>query len=258
MKKNISILGSTGSVGLSSLKIIDRKRELFKIILLAANNNYKLICKQIKIYKPKYFIINNLRVYKKIKNKFKNKKVKIFNNFKKINFKKLDISVSAIPGIAGLEPTLLFIKHSKKILIANKESVICGWPLMKKIAIKFKTKIIPIDSEHYSIFKLIEKLDHKEIEKIYITASGGPFLNYKKQQTYKISPKEALKHPKWKMGKKISIDSSTLMNKILELIEAQKLFDLPNNKLDILIHPNSLVHAIIKMDYHCLCITIHQ
>ena len=246
MKKNISILGSTGSVGLSSLKIIDRKRELFKIILLAANNNYKLICKQIKIYKPKYFIINNLRVYKKIKNKFKNKKVKIFNNFEKINFKKLDISVSAIPGIAGLEPTLLFIKHSKKILIANKESVICGWPLMKKIAVKFKTKIIPIDSEHYSIFKLIEKLDHKEIEKIYITASGGPFLNYKKQQMYKISPKEALKHPNWKMGKKISIDSSTLMNKILELIEAQKLFDLPNNKLDILIHPNSLVHAIIK------------
>ena len=246
MKKNISILGSTGSVGLSSLKIIDRKRQLFRIILLAANNNYELICKQIKIYKPKYFIINNSRVYKKIKNKFKNKKVKIFNNFEKINLKKLDISVTAIPGIAGLEPTLLFIKHSKKILIANKESVICGWSLMKKIAVKYKTTIIPIDSEHYSIFKLIEKLDHKEIEKIYITASGGPFLNYKKKQMHNISPKEALRHPKWKMGKKISIDSSTLMNKILELIEAQKLFNIPNNKLDILIHPNSLVHAIIK------------
>ncbi len=246
MKKNISILGSTGSVGLSTLKIIERKKEYFRIILLAANNNYKLICKQIKKYGPKYFIINNLRVYEKVKKKFENKKIKILHDFKQLNLRKLDISVAAIPGIAGLEPTLMFIKHSKKILIANKESVICGWHLMKKIATKNKTTIIPVDSEHYSIFKLIKHLQQKEIEKIYITASGGPFLNYKKQQMQKITPQEALKHPKWKMGKKITIDSSTLMNKILELIEAQKLFDLPNNKLDIVIHPNSLVHAIIK------------
>ena len=246
MKKNISILGSTGSVGLSTLKIIDKKKEFFRIILLAANNNYKLICEQIKKYRPKYFIINNLRVYKKVKKKFEKNKVKIFHNFKQMNLRKLDLSVAAIPGIAGLEPTLMFIKCSKKILIANKESVICGWHLMKKIAIKNKTKIVPVDSEHYSIFKLIEHLKQNEIEKIYITASGGPFLNYKKKQMYKIKPKEALKHPKWKMGKKITIDSSTLMNKILELIEAQKIFDIPNNKLDIVIHPNSLVHAIIK------------
>ena len=246
MKKNISILGSTGSVGLSTLKIIDKKKEFFRIILLAANNNYKLICEQIKKYRPKYFIINNLRVYKKVKKKFEKNNVKIFHNFKQMNLRKLDLSIAAIPGIAGLEPTLMFIKCSKKILIANKESVICGWHLMKKIAIKNKTKIVPVDSEHYSIFKLIEHLKQNEIEKIYITASGGPFLNYKKKQMYKIKPKEALKHPKWKMGKKITIDSSTLMNKILELIEAQKIFDIPNNKLDIVIHPNSLVHAIIK------------
>ena len=117
---------------------------------------------------------------------------------------------------------------------------------MKKLASKNKTKIIPVDSEHYSIFKLIENLNQNEIEKIYLTASGGPFLNYKKKELLKISPKEALKHPKWKMGQKITIDSSTLMNKILELIEAQKLFDIPNDKLDIIIHPNSLVHAIVK------------
>ncbi len=246
MKQNISILGSTGSVGLSTLKIIDKKKNYFRIIHLVANNNYKLICNQIKKYKPEYFIINNLKVYQKVKNKFKNKRVKIFNNFKKIKLKKLDLCVAAIPGIAGLGPTLLFIKLSKKILIANKESIICGWPLMKKLAAKNKTKIIPVDSEHYSIFKLIQNLNQNEIEKIYITASGGPFLNYKKQQLQKISPKEALKHPKWKMGKKITIDSSTLMNKILELIEAQKLFNLPNEKLDIIIHPNSLVHAIVK------------
>ena len=246
MKKNISILGSTGSVGLSTLKIIDKKKNFFRIILLAANNNYRLICNQIKKYKPEYFIINNFKVYLRVKKKFKNKQVKIFNNFEKIKLKKLDLSVAAIPGIAGLKPTLLFIKLSKKILIANKESIICGWTLMKKLASKNNTKIIPVDSEHYSIFKLIENLNQNEIEKIYLTASGGPFLNYKKQELRKISPKEALKHPKWKMGQKITIDSSTLMNKILELIEAQKLFNLPNNKLDIIIHPNSLVHAIVK------------
>ena len=246
MKQNISILGSTGSVGLSTLKIIDRKKNLFRIILLAANNNYKLICDQIKKYKPEYFIINNLKVYLKVKNKFKDNQVKIFNDFKEIKLKKLDLSVAAIPGIAGLEPTLLFIKLSKKILIANKESIICGWPLIKKLAYNNKTKIIPVDSEHYAIFKLIQNLNQNEIEKIFITASGGPFLYYKKHELRKISPKEALKHPKWKMGQKITIDSSTLMNKILELIEAQKLFDLPNEKLDIIIHPNSLVHAIVK------------
>ena len=246
MKKNISILGSTGSVGLSTLKIIDKKKNFFRIVLLAANNNYKLICYQIKKYKPKYFIINNFKVYTKVKKKFKNKQVKIFNNFEEINLKKLDLCVSAIPGIAGLQPTLLFIKLSKKILIANKESIICGWNLIRKLASKNNTTIIPVDSEHYSIFKLIENLNQNEIEKIYLTASGGPFLNYKKKELLKISPKEALKHPKWKMGQKITIDSSTLMNKILELIEAQKLFNLPSNKLDIIIHPNSLVHAIVK------------
>ena len=139
------------------------------------------------------------------------------------------------------------LDRNGKILIANKESIICGWHLIKKTALKYNTKIIPIDSEHFSILKLLENHSLKEIKKIYITASGGPFLNYKKNQLKNIKTKDALNHPKWKMGKKITIDSSTLMNKILELIEAQKLFNIPNKKLDILIHPNSLVHAIIEM-----------
>ena len=137
------------------------------------------------------------------------------------------------------------ISNSKKILIANKESVICGWNLIKKKALKSKTKIIPIDSEHFSIYKLLENHKINEIEKIIITASGGPFLNYKQSELKKVKPKDAIKHPKWKMGKKISVDSSTMMNKILEIIEAQKLFDIPNEKLEIIIHPNSLVHAIV-------------
>ena len=132
-------------------------------------------------------------------------------------------------------------------MIANKESIICGWPLIKKEAIRYKAKIIPIDSEHFSIMKLIENHELKEINKIYLTASGGPFLNYTRKKFLKIKPKDALKHPKWKMGKKISIDSSTLMNKILELVEAQKLFNIPTSKLDIIIHPESLVHAIVEL-----------
>ena len=248
MKKTISILGSTGSIGLSTLNIIDKKKSEFKIVLLAANNNFNLICKQIKKYKPKYYIIKNKSVYTKVNKQFKNKSIIILNTLNNLNFKKkLDLSVAAIPGIAGLEPTISLIKFSKKVLIANKESIICGWNIMSKLAKKNKTLLVPVDSEHYSILKLLENYKINQIEKVYITASGGPFLNHKSYQMKKITPKKALKHPKWKMGKKISIDSSTLMNKILEIIEAQKLFNIPNKKLEIIIHPNSLVHAIVKL-----------
>ena len=247
MKKTISILGSTGSIGLSTLSIVDKKKNYFKVHLLSAKKNYKIAYKQILKYSPIFFIITDPVIYKKLKSKIKSKKTVILNSFKHVNFKKKnDITISAIPGIAGLEPTLKLIKSSKKMLIANKESIICGWDLIKHSAKVNKSKIIPIDSEHFSIFKLIENHDLKEIKKVYLTASGGPFLNYKLSKLKKVTPKEALKHPKWKMGKKISIDSATLMNKIFELVEAQKIFNLPNNKLDILIHPDSLVHAIVE------------
>ena len=258
MKKKIIILGSTGSIGSTTLKIIDKKRSSFEVFLLSAKDNYNLICKQIKKYKPKYFVVTNSSVFNKVKKKFENKKIKILDNYKKINFKtNTDLAISAIPGIAGLSPTLLILKFTKKILLANKESVICGWNLIKKKSKKYKVKVVPIDSEHYSILKLIENHKINQIRKIYLTASGGPFLNYKPVQFNKIKPKDALKHPKWNMGKKISIDSSTLMNKILEIIEAQKLFNISSKKLEIIIHPNSLVHAIVifkngitKMLYH--------
>ena len=247
MKIKLSVLGSTGSIGKSTFEIINKKKNSFKINLLCANKNYNLICNQIKNYKPNFFVISNKSIYEKVKKKFKKSKTIFLNNFNTIGKKKSDITISAIPGIAGLSPTLTMIKHSKKILIANKESIICGWSLLQKNSKKYKTKIIPIDSEHYSIFKLLEYHKLNEIKKIYLTASGGPFLNYKISQFKRIKPKDAIKHPKWKMGKKISVDSSNLMNKILELIEAQKLFNIPRKKIDILIHPNSLVHAVIKL-----------
>ena len=244
MKKKISILGSTGSIGNSVLKIIDKKKNFFEIYLLSANKNYPKICRQIYKYKPRFFIVKNKFIFEKLKNKIP-QKTKILNDFNIKKIGKSDITVSAIPGISGLQPTINMLKFSKKILIANKESVICGWDLIKKEAIKFKTKIIPVDSEHFSLFELLKTHKLNEIDKIYITASGGPFLNYRYSELKFINPKKAIRHPKWKMGKKISVDSATLMNKMLELIEAQKLFEIPINKIDVLIHTNSLVHAII-------------
>ena len=235
-----------------------KKKNLLTINFLAANKNYKLICKQILKYKPKYFIIKNKIIFNKVKQKFKNNKTIILNDYKFKNSKKLDVIVSAIPGIEGLKPTLELIKETKKILIANKESIVCGWNLLKKEAIKNKTKIIPIDSEHFSILKLLEKEDVKLIKKIYITASGGPFLNFKKKQLLKIQPKDTLKHPKWKMGKKITVDSATLMNKMFEVVEAQKLFNIPISKLEILIHPESLVHAIIAFNNGLIKFIYHE
>ena len=145
-----------------------------------------------------------------------------------------------------MEPTIIFTKISKKILLANKESIICGWNIINNIAKKNKTIIIPLDSEHFSIYQLVQNIKNNEIEKIYLTASGGPFLNLPINKFKNIKPSHALKHPKWKMGKKISVDSSTLMNKILELIEAKKIFNFEFNKYQIIIHPQSLVHAIVK------------
>ncbi len=247
MKKKIAILGSTGSIGTTSLNIIKKKKNLFSFELLSANKNYKSICYQIIRFKPKYFVVTNNHIFLKIKKRFKNKRTKILNSYDNLPLtKKIDITIASIPGIAGLKPTIILIKKSKKILLANKESVICGWQIINNLAKKYKTKIVPIDSEHFSIMKLLENHKKSEIEKIYITASGGPFLNLPKNKFKNIRPQDAIKHPKWSMGKKISVDSSTLMNKILELMEAQKIFPFELKKYQIIIHPQSLVHAIIK------------
>ena len=245
--KTIALLGSTGSIGQSTLDII-KKTNTFKVVLIIANSNYSKILSQIKSYKPKIVIIRNLKAYLRIKKTLNLKKIIILNNINSIEkyIQKIDITVSAIPGLAGLEPTLKFIKLSKKVLLANKESIVCGWKLIKKEATKYNTKLVPIDSEHFSISELTRQHTNDEVEKIYITASGGPFLRLHKNKFKNIKPKDAIKHPKWKMGKKISVDSATLMNKVLELTEALKLFPFSADKYEIIIHPQSLVHAIVK------------
>ena len=259
MKNLISILGSTGSIGLSSLEIINKRKSSFKINLLSANVNLKLICKQIIKYKPNYFIINDNIVFNKVKKKFKRKKTIILNNFDNLkSFKKNDITIAAIPGIAGLSPTIKMIKYSKKLLIANKEAIICGWNLIKTLASKNKTKIIPVDSEHFSIWSLTNKSFNTNLEKVFITASGGPFKDYPLKKFKSITKKQALKHPSWSMGKKISIDSATMMNKVFEIIEAKKIFNLSYSQLEILVHPKSYVHALVKFNNGLLKILVHD
>ena len=247
MRKKIAILGSTGSIGQSSLDIIRKNSKKFNIMLLSANSNYTLIKKQIKKYKPKFFVISDLEVFNRVKKKFKNNKIKIFNKFSDIPISKIkfDITISSIVGIAGLEPTIKFIKQSKKLLLANKETIICGWHIIKNLCKKNKCEIVPIDSEHFSIDQLTKNHNDEDVKKIYITASGGPFLNIPLKYFKRIKVHNAIKHPKWKMGKKISIDSSNLMNKVLELIEAYRLFPFNPNKYEIVIHPESLIHAIV-------------
>ncbi len=247
MINRIAILGSTGSIGTSTLNSI-KKNNKFKIILLSANQNIKKLLKQSIGFKVKDAIIESEDKYFKYKYVFKKKGINLhlgINNIDKIINKKLSFAINSISGIDGLEPTLKIIPLTDKLLIANKESIICAWELIQKKLDKFKTKFIPLDSEHFSIWKLIRNEQIDTIDKIILTASGGPFLNKTRNQIYNIKPRFALKHPNWKMGKKISIDSATMMNKIFELIEAKKIFNLKKNKLSIIIHPSSYVHAIV-------------
>ncbi len=249
MKKRIAILGSTSSIGKSLLRIVEKNKKNFKIELLTANRNYKDLINQAKKYNVKNIIITDPQSFKKIKQINKNKKINIFQNFtnlKKILPRKVDYVMSAISGIGGLLPTHKIIGRTKLIAIANKEAIVCGWPIIKNELKKNKTKFIPVDSEHFSIFSLIDNQNVDSIEKIYITASGGPFINLPKKNFKKIKLNDALKHPNWSMGKKITIDSATLMNKVFEVIEAKNIFNIDYKKIYILTHPKSYVHAIIK------------
>ncbi|WP_435089259.1 1-deoxy-D-xylulose-5-phosphate reductoisomerase [Candidatus Pelagibacter bacterium nBUS_29] len=188
-------------------------------------------------------------------------KIKVFNNYNSFNDifkKKVDYTMSSITGIHGLEPTIQIIKHTKKIAIANKEAIICGWHLIKKNLKRFKTTFIPIDSEHFSIFYALQGNKIQNIDKIYLTASGGPLNNIPKERFRNIKISEVIKHPNWKMGKKISVDSATMMNKVFEIMEAKKIFNLNYDQLDILVHPTSYVHAIIKFKDGMIKIVAHD
>ena len=261
MKKKIAIIGSTGSIGKTTFNIIKKNKKNFEVVLLTTNKNIKEIINQTNQLKVKNVLVCSKPHYFILKKKLKNKNIRIFNNFNDLNKiikKKLDYTMCSITGLAGLKPTIDCIQFTKTIAIANKESIICAWNLIQKKITKYKTHFIPVDSEHFSIMSLLGSEPITSVEEITITASGGPFLNIPKKKFNKIKPKDAIKHPNWNMGKKISIDSSTLMNKVFEVIEAQKIFGIDIKKFKVLTHPKSYVHAIIKFKNGLTKILIHD
>ena len=261
MKKKIAILGSTGSIGKNLINILKNDKKNFEVVLLSANKNYKELLNQAKIFNVKNLIINNKNVFDKVKLKTNLQKINIFNNFSKIDGifdKKIDYVMSAITGIDGLVPTLKIIQHTKNIAIANKEAIICGWPLIKKKLDYFSTNFYPVDSEHFSIWYALNNNSSQKIEKLFITASGGSLLNVPQKKLKYLKLKDVLKHPNWKMGKKITIDSSTMMNKVFEVIEAKNIFSMLYKDISILIHPSSYVHAIVKFNNGMTKIIVHD
>ena len=248
MKKKIVILGSTGSIGMSTLEVIRKDKKNFDVVLLTANNNFTKLIQQAKEFKVKNVLIKNEKFYLKVKNSLKKTKTRVYSgdaSINKIISRKIDLTMSAIVGLAGLQPTVDAIKVSKTVALANKETIICGWHFLSKLKKKYKTEILPVDSEHFSIMELTKNVTDDEIEEIIITASGGPFLRVPRNKLNDIKPNQAINHPNWKMGKKISVDSANLMNKVFEVIEAYKLFGFKKKKYRIIIHPQSYVHSII-------------
>lgn len=249
--KNIVILGSTGSIGRSSLEVISVFPEKFRVVGLAVDRNIKVLYEQIKRFQPEIVAVTNERAFQELKSLTgQSKKPLILQGLEGIcsvaQYQKADIVISAISGSAGLIPTLTAIRSRKIIALANKETLVAAGKIIMSEISKNKAILIPIDSEHSAIFQCLKGARKNSIKRIILTASGGPFIGKSVKELDKITFKDALKHPNWKMGEKITIDSATLMNKGLEVIEAHHLFNLPPEKIDVLIHPQSIVHSIVE------------
>jgi 1-deoxy-D-xylulose-5-phosphate reductoisomerase len=256
--KKVVILGSTGSIGKNTLEVISGHPDQFKVIGLTAGKNITLLSEQIKKFKPDVVAVPEEKEFKKLKEAISGIKKMPEMLFGVEGISKVssmsgaDIVVSAIVGAAGLIPTLSAIIAGKTIALANKETLVMAGDLVVSHTKKSRAKILPVDSEHSAIFQCIEGYKKKDIKKIILTASGGPFVGKKKKDLEKITPEAALKHPNWKMGKKITIDSATLMNKGLEVIEAHYLFGIPVENIDVLIHPQSIIHSMVEFIDGCI------
>ncbi|MCS7215695.1 MAG: 1-deoxy-D-xylulose-5-phosphate reductoisomerase, partial [Thermodesulfovibrio sp.] len=246
--KKVVILGSTGSIGKSALEVIRRFPDKFKVSGLAAKSSVNTLEEQIREFNPSYVAVFDTKACDELRKKFKN--LEILRGNEGINqlarLKEADIVLSAIVGAAGLIPTFEAVKAGKTIGLANKESIVMAGEIIKREAQKTGAKIIPVDSEHSAVFQCINGINKQHIKKIWLTASGGPFHGKKIHEMEDVTPQEALNHPKWKMGKRITIDSATLMNKGFEVIEAHYLFDMPAENIGVLIHPQSIVHCLVE------------
>jgi len=246
--KKVVILGSSGSIGKSALDVIRKFPDKFRVLGLAAKSSVNILEEQIKEFKPEYVAVYDKKAFDELSKKVK--KIKILQGPEGVSeiagLPSADIVLSAIVGAEGLMPTFSAVKAGKTIGLANKESLVMAGGLIKKEAKKSGAKIIPVDSEHSAVFQCINGCNKPYIKKIWLTASGGPFRGKKAQEIENVTPEEALNHPKWKMGKRITIDSATLMNKGFEVIEAHFLFDIPVEKIGVLIHPQSIVHCLVE------------
>lgn len=246
--KKVVILGSTGSIGKSSLQVIREFPEKFKVLGIAAKSSINLLIEQIKEFSPEYVAVYDKKACEQLKKEVKSVKILcgIEGLLEIARLKDADIVLSAIVGAAGLLPTYEAIKAGKTLALANKESLVMAGGLIKNEAKKSGAKIIPVDSEHSAVFQCINSWNKAYIKKIWLTASGGPFWKMKPHEIENVTAEEALNHPKWKMGKRITIDSATLMNKGFEVIEAHFLFDIPTENIGVLIHPQSIVHCLVE------------
>jgi len=249
--KKVTVLGSTGSIGVSALDVIEKNPGRFRVAALAAGKNIKLLHSQIERFRPKIVSVSDLQSAAELRRQIKSgtgtKIVSGPEGLQEVaSFAGADIVLSAISGAAGLLPTLAAIEAGKDIALANKETMVIAGGIVTEKAGEKGVSILPVDSEHSAVFQCLQGQQHRNIKKIILTASGGPFLNYKKSELKKVTVSEALRHPRWKMGKKITIDSASMMNKGLEVIEAKWLFDLEMEQIDILIHPQSVVHSMVE------------
>jgi 1-deoxy-D-xylulose-5-phosphate reductoisomerase len=249
MPKRIALLGSTGSIGTQTLDVISRFPKDFDVEVLTAGSNTRLLAQQARKFLPDSVVIGNTSNYHQLKDALKDIPVKVFAGDEAIEQivtgSNIDMVVAAMVGYSGLKPTISAIKAGKKIALANKETLVVAGEIIKKLVKESGSRIIPVDSEHSAIFQCLAGESGNPVEKITLTASGGPFLNFTTEMLETVKPHEALKHPNWEMGNKVTIDSASLMNKGLEVIEARWLFDLPPEQIKVIIHPQSIIHSLV-------------
>jgi len=248
MKKNVFVMGSTGSIGVQSLDVISKSNS-HKVIGLSCYSNSELLLDQIKKHQPQIVAIDKIDSSHELFDYCHHNNIKVYNgenSSSKIPFQNIDLAINAIVGTSGLKPTVELIKNGIDIALSNKESLVLGGHFIMPLAKKNNVKIIPVDSEHSAIFQCLHGENHSDLKKIILTGSGGPFLEKPLSEFDLISPAQALKHPNWNMGKKISIDSATMMNKALELVEALWLFDIDIEQIEITIHPQSIIHSMVE------------
>lgn len=249
MPQRIAVLGSTGSIGTQTLDVISRFPGTFVVELLTAGNNVKLLAQQARLFLPKTVVIGNRSHYQKLKDELRDIPVKVLAGEDEIenavSAPSVDTVVTAMVGYSGLRPTIAAIKAGKKIALANKETLVVAGEIIGKLIRQSGSRIIPVDSEHSAIFQCLAGEEGNPVEHITLTASGGPFLTYTREMLMKVRPQEALRHPNWEMGNKVTIDSASMMNKGLEVIEARWLFDLDPDQIKVIIHPQSVIHSMV-------------